>query len=172
VGSAPERVVVGRIVKAHGTAGEVLVEVLSDAPDRFEAGATMDAGDPGGEHKPLTVRRSRRDRDRLLVSFAGVRNRDQAGALRGLLLSIPGADAAPPAEGAFYEWQIVGLAAVDEDGASLGRVVRIDERAGNDLWVIDTGNGETLVPAVAEFIRSVDLEAGTVVIHVIPGLFE
>lgn len=172
MGSAPERVVVGRIVKAHGTAGEVLVEVLSDAPDRFKAGARMEAGDPEGKRKPLTVRNARRDRDRLLVTFAGVKNRDAAGTLRGLLLSIPAAEAAPPAEGAYYEWQIVGLEAVDEDGASLGRVVRVDERAGNDLWVIDTGHGETSVPAVEEFIRSVDLDAGQVVIHVIPGLFE
>jgi 16S rRNA processing protein RimM len=172
VGSAPERVVVGRIVKPHGTDGEVLVEVLSDAPDRFAPGARMEAGDPDGDRIPVVVQQSRRDRDRLLVSFSRVTDRDAAAGLRGKLLSIPASDAAPPAEGAYYEWQIVGLEAFDEDGVRLGTIRGVVERAGNDLWVIDTGHGESMVPAVEEFIRSVDLDAGRIVIHVIPGLFE
>ncbi|MGH2725454.1 MAG: ribosome maturation factor RimM, partial [Actinomycetota bacterium] len=132
----------------------------------------MEAGDPQGSRRSLTVRKARTDRDRLLVTFTGVSSRDQAGELRGKLLSIPGGATAPPAEGAFYEWQIVGLEAFDEDGTRLGTVARVDERAGNDLWVVDTGHGEAMVPAVGEFIRSVDLEQGRIVIHVIPGLFE
>lgn len=162
---------VGRVVKPHGTTGEVLVEVLSDAPDRFAPGSRLEAGDPEGDLRRLTVRRSRVDRGKLLVTFNGVRNRDEAGAIRGFL-SIPATDAAPPAEGTYYEWQLVGFAVVDEDGAALGTLVRVDERAGNDLWVVDTGRGETQVPAVEEFIRSVDTGAKQIVVRVIPGLFE
>ena len=172
MGSAPERLVVGRIVKPHGTRGEVVVEILSDAPERFARGARMEAGDPSGARTPLKVRKSRDDRGRLLVTFAGIADRDAAAALRGMLLSIPSAEAAPPPEGTFYEWQIRGLDVVDEDGRPLGTLAGVVERAGNDLWVIDTGHGEALVPAVDEFIRSVDLDAGRIVIHVIPGLLE
>lgn len=172
MGSAPDRIVVGRIVKPHGTAGEVVVEVLSDAPDRFAAGARVEAGDPAGKRSPLTVRKARDDRGRLLVVFRQLSNRAAADAMRGALLSIPAADAAPPAEGTYYDWQIQGLEVVDEEGLPLGTLARVIERAGNDVWVIDTGDGEAMVPAVEEFIRSVDLEAGKIVIHVIPGLFE
>jgi 16S rRNA processing protein RimM len=172
VGSAPERIVVGRIVKPHGIQGEVVVEVLSDAPDRFVPRARFDAGDPDGDRTALTVRKVRLDRGRLLVTFAKVASRDAAAALRGKLLSIAGTEAAPPPDGTYYTWQVEGLEAVDEEGRSLGRLVHVVERAGNDIWVIDTGHGEAMVPAVDEFIRSVDLEAGRVVIHVIPGLFD
>ena len=168
----PDRIVVGRIVKAHGTAGEVLVEVLSDAPDRFAPGARVEAGDLEGERRPLTVRKSRVDRGKLLVSFQGIKSRDQAASVRGSVLSIAATDVAPPPEGTWYEWQIVGLEVFDEDGARLGELVRVDERAGNDLWVVDTGDGEAMVPAVEEFIRSVDLESKRIVVRVIPGLFE
>jgi 16S rRNA processing protein RimM len=92
--------------------------------------------------------------------------------VRGALLSIPADAVAPPAEGTYYEWQIRGLEVVDEEGHVLGTLDRVIERAGNDVWVIDTGDGEAMVPAVEEFIRSVDLESGRIVIHVIPGLFE
>jgi 16S rRNA processing protein RimM len=150
VGSTPDRIVVGRIVKPHGTTGEVVVEVLSDAPGRFAAGARLEAGDPDGERSPLTVRKARNDRGLLLVTFKQV----------------------PDRGGTYYEWQIRGLEVVDEEGASLGTLTRVIERAGNDVWVVDTGDGEAMVPAVEEFIRSVDLESGRIVIHVIPGLFE
>lgn len=163
---------VGRIVKAHGTDGEVLVEVLSDAPDRFAPGARLEAGDLDGERRTLKVHRSRVDRGKLLVAFTGIRTRDEAAAVRGSLLSIAAADVAPPPEGTYYEWQIVGLDVVDQDGKPLGMLDRVDERAGNDLWVVDTGHGEVMVPAVEEFIRSVDLDARKVVVQVIPGLFE
>lgn len=173
MGSAPKRIVVGRIVRAHGTTGEVVVEVLSDAPDRFAVGVRVEAGDPEGERRRLlTVRKTRDDRGKLLVSFKGIRDRDAAAALRGALLSIAGTEAAPPPEGTYYDWQLEGLEVVDEDGGRLGTLARVVERAGNDLWVVDTGRGETMVPAVEEFIRSVDLERGRIVIHVIPGLFE
>lgn len=168
----PDRIVVGRIVKAHGTGGEMLIEVLSDAPNRFAPGARVEAGELEGKRRVLKVHKSRVDRGKLLVAFTGVRTRDDAAALRGSLLSIAAEDVAPPAEGTYYEWQIVGLDVVDQDGKPLGRLVRVEERAGNDLWVVDTGHGETLVPAVEEFIRSVDLEARRVVVRVIPGLFE
>lgn len=172
MGSAPDRIVVGRIVKPHGTTGEVVVEVLSDAPDRFAAGARLEAGDPAGKRAALTVRKARDDRGRLLVTFRQIADRAAAEAIRGALLSIPAADVAPPAEGTFYEWQIRGLSVIDEEGNALGTLDRVIERAGNDVWVIDTGDGEAMVPAAEEFIRSVDLEAGQIVIHVIPGLFE
>ena len=172
MGSAPERIVVGRIVKPHGTTGEVVVEVLSDAPDRFAAGTRLEAGDLDGKRSPLTVRKARNDRGRLLVTFTQVSDRAAAERVRGALLSIPAADVAPPSEGTYYEWQIRGLEVVDEEGRGLGTLDRVIERAGNDVWVIDTGDGEAMVPAVEEFIRSVDLETRKIVVHVIPGLFE
>lgn len=172
MGAVPERLVVGRIVKPHGILGEVVVERLTDAPDRFAPGARVDAGDPAGERTPLTVLRSRDDRGRLLVTFGELSDRAAAERVRGALLSIETAAAAPPAEGTYYAWQLEGFDVVDEDGRSLGTLARVLERAGSDLWVVDTGNGEAMVPAVEEFIRSVDLDARRIVVHVIPGLFE
>src|SRR6185437_13683937 len=72
-------VVVGTVAKAHGVRGEVAVEVRSDNPDRFADGATVYLEDG----RALTVRSHRSHGDRLLVSFAGVDDRDAAAALRG-----------------------------------------------------------------------------------------
>ena len=172
MGEAPARLVVGRLVKQHGVRGEMLVEVLSDAPDRYAPGARVDAGDPDGPRRTLTVRATRNDRGRSLVTFEEVADRADAETLRGALLSIDRNDAAPLEEGMYYEWQLEGLTVVDEDGATLGTFARVLEGGGGDLWVVDTGEREVMVPAVDEFIRRVDLEGGRIVVHVIPGLFE
>lgn len=172
MGEAPARLVVGRIVKPHGVRGEMLVEMLSDAPGRYAPGAHMDAGDPDGERRTLTVRATRNDRGRSLVQFEEVTDRETAEALRNALLSISARDAAPLADGTYYEWQLEGLEVVGEDGVRLGTFARVLEGGGGDLWVVDTGEREVLVPAVEEFVRRVDLESGRIVVHAIPGLFE
>jgi 16S rRNA processing protein RimM len=171
VADPPERLVVGRIVKPHGIDGELVVQVLSDAPERFARGSKLEAGDLDGQRKPVTVRSTRDDRGRLLVRFYQVHDRDAADEMRGALLSIARSDAAPAPEGAYYDWQLEGLDVVDEDGASLGRLARVLEGAASDLWVVDTGEREVMVPAVEEFVRRVDLKSGRIVLHVIPGLF-
>ena len=172
MGEAPARLVVGRLVKPHGVRGEMVVEVLSDAPDRFAPGAHIEAGDPDGELRGLTVRATRNDRGRSLVTFDEITDRDAAEELRGALLSISARDAAQLDEGTYYEWQLEGLEVVDEDGRKLGTFARVLEGGGGDLWVVDTGDGEVMIPAVEEFVRRVDLESGRIVVHVIPGLFE
>jgi 16S rRNA processing protein RimM len=171
MGDAPERLVVGRIVKPHGLNGELIVEVLSDAPERFVRGSKLEAGDPDGERRRLTVRSTRTDRGKLLVRFAQIPDRTAADAMRGALLSIASADAAPAPAGSYYDWQLEGLEVVDEGGGRLGRLARVMTGAASDHWIVDTGHEEVMVPAVEEFVRLVDLEGGRIVLHVIPGLF-
>jgi 16S rRNA processing protein RimM len=89
-----------------------------------------------------------------------------------VLLSIAREEAAPLEDGMYYEWQLEGLTVVDEGGRAVGTFARVLEGGGGDLWVVDTGDKEVLVPAVEEFVRRVDLEGGRIVVHVIPGLFE
>jgi 16S rRNA processing protein RimM len=172
VGEPPERLVVGRVIKAHGVRGEVVVEVLSEVPERFARGSKVEAGELDGDRRRLTVRATRSDRGKLLVAFAEVRDRDAADALRGGLLSIDASQAAPPGTGSYYPWQLEGLAVVDEDGVTLGRLARVEEGAASDFWIVDTGAGEVMVPAVDEFVRRVDLEVRRIVVHTIPGLFD
>lgn len=69
-----------------------------------------------------------------------------------------------------YTADLVGLKAVDENGTEIGTVRDIMEAVGNDLYVIERGGKEVLIPNVPVFIRNIDFDAGTVTIHVIPGL--
>ena len=123
----PERLVVGRVLRPHGVRGELSVEVLSDAPERFAPGAELGVGDPDGPGPlaPAVVRAARLHQGRLLLSLEGVEDRDAADRFRGAWLSIPVADARPLDAGEFWPHQLVGLTVVDRQGRERGRVADV-----------------------------------------------
>jgi len=170
----PARLVVGRVLRPHGIGGELAVEVLSDAPDRFAAGATLDAGDPDvpAALRQLTIAGVRPHQGRLLVRFAGVGDRDAADTLRGQLLSIPLEAARRLGPGEYWPHQLVGLAVIDQEGQPRGTVAAVLPGAAHDLLrVRRPDGGEVLVPTVAALI-TVDLAAGRISVDAIPGLLD
>jgi 16S rRNA processing protein RimM len=174
VTTPPARLVVGRVLRPHGVRGELAVEVLSDAPDRFSPGAELEAGDPDGPGplRPVTVTAARLHLGRLLVRFDGVEDRDAAGALRGALLSIPAQAARPLAADEFWPHQLVGLAVVDRQGRQRGRVADVLPGAAHDLLAVALPGGERrLVPAVAALV-TVELDTGRVLVDAVPGLLD
>jgi 16S rRNA processing protein RimM len=173
-GAVPARVVVGRIGRAHGIRGEIAVDIRTDRPaDRLAPGTTL-ATDPP-ERGPLTIEASRAHTGGLLLRFAGVADRNQAEALRGTLLLVDTAALPPIAEAdEFYDHQLIGLAAVQPDGAAIGTLTDVLHGAGADLLVIrlDAEPRDVLVPFVAAIVGRVDVAAGRIVVDPPPGLLD
>ncbi len=168
----PERLVVGRVLRPHGVRGELSVQVLSDAPERFVPGAELGVGDPDSPRPPApaVVRAARLHQGRLLLSLEGVEDRDAADRFRGAWLSIPAAAARPLDPGEFWPHQLVGLAVVDRQGRERGRVADVVPGAAHDLLAVELpGGASALVPAVAALV-TVELEAGRVLVDAVPGL--
>lgn len=166
------RVVVGRVGRAHGVRGEVVVEVRTDEPGRRFADGTVliTEPDPAG---PLTIAHAREHSGRLVVAFAQVPDRTAAEALRGTLLLAdvdPGEQAGPDE---FYDHQLVGLRARTLAGDEVGEVVAVEHGGAQDLLVVRRkGGGEALVPFVAAIVPEVDLETGVVVLDPPAGLLD
>jgi 16S rRNA processing protein RimM len=163
----PERLVVGRIAKAHGIRGEVAIDVVSDEPSRFAAGARVHAGE-----RMLTVSASRPHQGRLLVLFDEVPDRSAAEMLAGAELTIPSEEArALEDEWSFYPHQLEGLTVTDEEGHELGTMARVEESPASDLWVVRADGRDVLVPAVRDIVVRVDLDGRTIVLRPPEGLF-
>jgi 16S rRNA processing protein RimM len=168
----PDRLVVGRVLRPHGVRGELSVEVLSDAPDRFAPGGELGVGDPDGDAplERVVVRAARLHLGRLLLSLEGVEDRDAADRFRGAWLSIPVTDARPLDPDEFWPHQLVGLTVVDRQGHERGRVADVVPGAAHDLLSVELpGGASALVPAVAALV-TVELEAGRVLVDAVPGL--
>jgi 16S rRNA processing protein RimM len=166
-----DRLEIGRIVKAHGIRGEVVVEAVTNRRERFAAGSVLFAGD-----RPMPVRRAsvqggpdpagRVSRDRWIVSFEGIDDRTTAERLRGTVLS--GDPLGPDDdEGTDELWvhRVVGAEVVDATGRAFGRVSAVEANPASDLLVLESG---ALVPMV--FV--VEAAEGRVVVDPPAGLLD
>jgi 16S rRNA processing protein RimM len=172
-GQAPERLIVARIARPHGLQGEVTVEILTDAPERFVPGLELALGDPDGPGplRPLVISAVRHHSGKLLLRFEGYDDRDSIETLRGLL-SVPFEQARELGPDEYWPHQLTGLSIVDASGERVGAVTEVIPGAAQDLLSVKRDDGPTvLVPAVAALI-TVELDAGRIVVADLPGLLD
>ena len=147
---------VGRVARAHGLRGEVIVELVTNRPERVAPGAVL-----WTEGGPVEVEASRPHQGRWIVLFAGVADRTGAETLRGAVLRAP----ALTEPDTLWVHELVGSAVVGVDGVRYGRVRAVEANPASDLLVLDGG---ALVPLT--FV--VGTAAGRVTIDPPPGLVE
>lgn len=156
--AAPGLLEVGRIMKAHGIKGEVVVDFTSERPERRVPGAVLQTS--GGS---LTVEQAVPFQNRWRVRFAGIADRNAAERLRGTVLR---AEPLPDDEsGALWVHELIGSTVTDTTGAVVGVVEAVEANPAADLLVLDGGR---LVPVV--FV--VSSAVGQVVIDPPVGLLD
>jgi 16S rRNA processing protein RimM len=151
-------VVVGRISRAHGLGGDVLVDVRTDEPARrFTGGARLETA--RGE---VIVRTAHWHGVRLIVRFQEVSDRESAEALRGLELRVQvDPDERPDDPAEFYDHQIVGLDVMAADGRWVGQVSEVLHLAAQDVLIVRSQAGsECLIPFVVALVPTVDIAGG------------
>lgn len=165
-------VAVGRVGKALGVRGDVLVQPWTDTPDeRFAPGTTLrtEPADRG----PLTVGQTRSHSGKLVVHFEGVDDRTTAETLRGVLLVMPASERPPIADpDEFYDTDLIGLSVRTVQGRPLGPVTDVLHSAAGSLLAIDVAGTEVLLPFKLEFVPRIDLAAGVAEVDPPDGLLE
>ena len=167
--------VVGRVAKAHGITGEVVVEIRTDDPDtRFAPGTTLRAKPSrGGPERDYVVDSAREHSGRLLVRLDGVADRNAAESLKGTLFVVDTADLPPIEEpDEFYDHQLEGLQVRTTAGAQVGTVAEVLHTAAGELLSVRTEDREVLVPFVSAIVTSVSLADQTIEIDPPDGLLE
>ncbi|MDW8071184.1 MAG: ribosome maturation factor RimM [Anaerolineae bacterium] len=171
--TAPPRfIVIGRILRPHGIRGEVLVEVITDFPERFEGLEVAYLGHDNWHAIPVRVRTRRWHRAGALLSFEGYPDRTAVEALRDLFIQIPIEEAKPLPEGSYYAHELIGLHVITTQGEALGRIRDVLFTAANDVYVVQTARGELLLPAIRDVIKEIDLAARRIRVELLPGLRE
>lgn len=149
---------VGRVVKPHGLRGEVVVELTTNRPERVDPGMVLssDRGD-------LLIVSSSPFQHRWIVQFEGLGSREDADALRGVVLR------AEPLEDPDAVWvhELIGCEVVDTAGSRLGRVDSVQANPASDLLVLEDGG---LIPLT--FLVSHSADEGRVVVDPPPGLLD
>jgi 16S rRNA processing protein RimM len=161
---------IGRVTKPHGVHGEMRVELLTDHPERFEWLDVVYVGER--DPRPIAVESVRYHQGGVLIKLAGYPDRTEAERLRGELLQVPESEAVPLEEGEYFLFQLEGLEVYTDQGLHLGRLNEVLETGANNVFVIEGGKRQYLVPDIPDVIRDIDFESGRLVIHPLPGLID
>ena len=147
--------------------------VHADSPSVFDGLSAVFLSLGGKRPKRFTVRSWRPHKDRVLIRFNGIEGRDEAEAWKGAEVLARKADLPEPGEGEVYLHQLTGLVVRLEDGSLLGTVRDFIETPGQETWSIETPDGrEVLLPVTEEFVLSVDLDQGEVLVSPPEGLLD
>jgi len=164
--------VVGRIARAHGTRGQVIVDLETDFPERrFQVGAELFVERRGGV-EPLMLTAVRFQHDRPVIAVAGVDTMDAAEALAGLELRVPIERLIPLPDGSFYRHDLVGCEVETLAGEAVGRVREVEGTTGGARLVIEAAGGEIQIPLAAEICTTIDPVAKRIVIDPPAGLLD
>ena len=164
--------VVGLVRKPHGVHGDVLVEIVTDFPERLAEGVRFGLGPEEG---PMTFHRVhdvRYHKGQWLLGVEGIRQRDAVEEWRGLYLFLPEQSLDELPEGYYYEHHLVGLRCLSPEGEPLGEVTGMENEGPQARLVVRRGKREFLVPYVPQIVTGVDLEAGTLTIDAPRGLLD
>jgi 16S rRNA processing protein RimM len=154
----PVFLVVGKLRRPHGVEGEILLEVITDFPQRLRKGKQVYVGE---SHQPLVIDSSRPHVKGLLLSFEGYPDVDRVAELTNALVYVRTDSLPPLPEGEYYFHQLVGLTVIDPNDAVLGRVAEIIETGANNVYVVKSEDGgELLLPAVEPVVLEIDVKKG------------
>jgi 16S rRNA processing protein RimM len=166
--SQDDLLLVGRVARAHGNRGQVIVNPDSDFPeDRFRVGRVLLVGSQD-RAVPRRIDAVRFQQGRPIVAFDGVATMTEAEALAGESHWMPAS--LPP--GTFYRHDLVGCEVRDAAGQSIGFVTAVDGPLERSHLTVQGRRGEVLIPLVAEICVSVDPVARIIVVRPPAGLLE
>ncbi len=162
--TAPEQLIIGRILAAHGVRGEFRMAVITNHPEHLPKIRNVFLGD---DLEPFRASRMRPypNGKEALVKLTGLDSSEEAADRRGQLVRIALADAPSLPEGEYYHYQLIGIDVVDESEAFLGRLAEIIETGANDVYVVRGPAGEILLPVIEGVILAVDPDAGKMVVR-------
>jgi 16S rRNA processing protein RimM len=163
---------VGRIARAHGIRGQVIVNPETDFPeDRFQPGAELFI-ERGGRVEGLRVSSARFHGARPVIGIEGVETMNDAGTLAGFELRIPVEHLVALPADTFYRHDLIGCVVETRDGDRIGPVTDVEGTMAGSRLVVEGAAGEVLIPLVAAICTIVDPAAKRIVIDPPEGLIE
>src|SRR5690349_6701018 len=154
---ADDLIVIARAVRTHGLKGELIAELLTDFPERFEEIDELILVSPAGERKSSQLENHWFQKNRVVLKLAGYDDVDSAKELVGYEFAVPESERVPLEKDEFYDWELEGCTVKVAD-KSIG-VVRSVMRTGGAaavLVVADDSGKEQLVPLAAAIVVNID----------------
>ena len=169
---ASELIVIARAVKPRGLKGEIVAELLTDFPERFEDVAELVLVSPGGERTIKRLEDFWFQNDRVILKIAGYDDVDTAKQLVGFEFGVPESERVQLPEDHYYDWELEGCT-VKVGEESIGQVKSILKTGGDEILVVTGLDGkERLIPLADSIVVEVDAANKTIVVDPPEGLLD
>lgn len=171
--SSDSLVMVARALKTRGLQGEIVAELLTDFPERFQDLKRLLAVSKKGEPRELELEDYWFHQDRIVLKFKGYDDIEAAEQLRGLTFAIPASERVALPEDQYYDWELEGCEVRNRDGQEIGSVREVLKTGGVEILVVAGKTGqEFLIPLVGDIVTAIDVAGKSMVIDPPPGLLD
>ena len=169
---ASELVIIARAVRPRGLKGEVVAELLTDFPDRFEDIEELILVSPDGKRTTKRLEDFWFQNNRVVLKVAGYDDVDAAKELVGFEFGVPESERVPLPADHYYDWELEGCT-VKVGADSIGTVNSVLKTGGAEILVVTDNSGkERLIPLADSIVVSVDTAGKTIVIDPPEGLLD
>ena len=161
----------GKIVNTHGCYGGLKLESWCNTPAELAALKKLYMKKSNGIYSAANVKKASVFKQFVLVELDTVTSMDEAMALKGQTVYADRKEF-DLEDGEYFIADLTGLNVIDhENGKIYGKLVEVINRGASDIYVVDTQNGERMIPVVPEFVKKVDVNKG-IFVAPIPGLLD
>ena len=167
-----ELVSIAKIAKPRGLKGEVVADVLTDFPERFQGLVNVTAVAENGERRSLKIENAWFQNQRVVLKFEDVDSIEAAEELRSAEICVKESDAVELDTGEFYDWQLVGCDVDTVSGVAIGKVREVMRTGGTENLVVAGQDKEFLIPFAESICVKVEIEERKIVIDPPDGLLE
>ena len=165
-------ITIARIVRTRGNKGEIVVESLTDFPDRFDILEEVWLESDNGSLQKIALDFTWEHKGRRIFKFIGIDTISSAEKFVGCLVQIPREQAVLLPEGTYFDHDLIGCSVDDAQGQHLGFVEDILRISGNNQLVVKNGNREFLIPAVEKICTQISIEKKQILVDLPEGLMD
>ena len=169
-----ELIAVARAVKTRGLRGEVVADLLTDFPERFEGLEELIVVAPDGKRATLALEGYWFQGTRVILKFAGYDSIEAASALVGYEFTVPEDERVELDEDEFYDWELIDCRVETVEGQELGLVSEVLRTGGVEVLVVEKAGAEReyLIPLAETICIEIDIENKLIRVDPPEGLLE
>jgi 16S rRNA processing protein RimM len=165
-------IVIGRVAGLYGIKGNLKLHYYNERRSDFLSYRKVFLRDRDGHVRPCEIQEAKVHPKFISARLKGCEGIADAEKFIGASVLVNRESLPPLEEGEYYWFEIIGMEVVTEEGRVLGKVEAILPTRSNDVYLVQGGKREWLIPATEEVIVQVDRQKGRIVIHPIEGLLE
>ena len=170
--SSSELVIIARAVKPRGLKGEIVAELLTDFPERFEDVDELILVSPRGERTIGQLESYWFQNDRVVLKLAGYDDVEAAKELVGFEFAVPESERVTLPSDHYYDWELEGCT-VNAGSETIGKVQSVIKTGGAEILLVTDENGkERLIPLVDSIVVAIDASAKTIAVDPPEGLLD